>query len=349
MTVPSDISKYRQALMGIAIIGVMATHWCGFQSIHSGTLYRFFSLIGKLVFTEGLLFLSGFGLYYSFSKDPKISLFYRKRFNRLYLPFVILSLPLYLYFLFADSDYTIITLINQLTTFYFWISGNYGGMWYVAISIFMYLLFPLLYRFLFSSSKHCGIVVKTLLLILFVTIINVLLFIFDDQYYDKVAIGVTKIPMFIVGILFGYEVKNKRLSVKNYLFILLFFLSLYVVLSFFKDQMWVMISIGMLQKFVFMPAICLVINLFDGHKIQEMVVNFLNWFGKYSLELYILHLHIFMFLDKGFLSAHIPMLYKATCSIILAIVLCVPVNKGLSRVINYTISKNHENTFYHKG
>ena len=330
---PNDISQYRQALMGIGILGVMATHWCGFQSITSGIIYNACYVIGKLVFTEGLLFLSGFGLYYSFSKNPEVKQFYQKRMKRLYIPFLILSVPLYVFFLVSDREYSIAFLIEQLSTAYFWIHGNYGGMWYVAISVALYLLFPLFYRFVFSGEEKKGVLVRGIVLLLFVVLVFSILLV-NEAYFQMVAIGVTKIPMFVLGIIYAYFTKSGELSNKMYVYLIISLTAVYFVLSFIKQNYWAGISVAMVQKLVFMPLICFSFRLIESGKLKIVIKQPLDWFGKYSLELYILHLHTYMFLLKCGLFESMSIMWKATLAMIVALVLCVPTNKVLSFIIN---------------
>lgn len=339
MLSPSDISKYRQTLMGIAMVGVMFSHWYGFQSINTGVFFLLSSFLVKLVFTEGLLFLSGFGLYYSFSNNSNIKSFYVKRVHRLFIPFLVLSIPLYTFFLIYKDNYSFVIYIEQLTTVYFWIKGNYGGMWYVAVSLFLYLLLPFAYRYLFYKYELLPIVRRALLLIVGVYVINVILDILFPDYFEKIAIGSTKIPIFFLGVLFGYCVKNKLLSSKIYALLVLSFFVIYLGLSFFKeDNQWISRLCGTTQKLFFMPLICLLFNLLHRSCVVRYIIKIFDWFGKYSLELYILHLHFYMFLSQGFLSDNISIQLQATIPMVVAVVLCVPVNR-LIAFVNNTIKK----------
>lgn len=331
---PNDISEYRQALMGIGILGVMATHWCGFQSITSGVIYYLCYIIGKLVFTEGLLFLSGFGLYYSFSKNSAVKSFYRKRIKRLYLPFLLLSAPLYVFFLVTDERYGIAYFVEQLTTLYFWIHGNYGGMWYVAISVALYLLFPLFYRFVFGGQEKNGVIVRGIVLLLIVVLVVLSIFLINETYFQVVAIGVNKIPMFVLGIIFAYFTKSGELPEKIFFFLITILTAVYVGLSFIKHNYWAGVSIAMVQKMVFMPLICIFLHLIEKGLLKKVIKKPLDWFGKYSLELYVLHLHTYMFLTKCELFEAMSIMWKATVAMIVAIVLCVPTNKLLAFIIN---------------
>ena len=62
----SVFSKFRQELMGIAILGVCLLHAFGWAGIGDSVISKVVSPFARIAFTDGFLFLSGFGLYYSF-------------------------------------------------------------------------------------------------------------------------------------------------------------------------------------------------------------------------------------------------------------------------------------------
>ena len=141
----SLLSNYRSALMGIAILGVMFAHAVSWTNnpCHIGIVLNPFA---RLVFTEGFLFLSGFGLFYSFQKQSNIKLFYERRVTRLLIPFMVIALPYYLIFLFSGK-HTLWEFVLNETALYYFIYGN-NGMWYISISILLYCLFPFMYKFI---------------------------------------------------------------------------------------------------------------------------------------------------------------------------------------------------------
>lgn len=148
----SDISKYRQELMGLGIIGVLLSHLVtvgGFDK--QNVVVQALLFFKQLVYTQGFLFLSGFGLFFSMSKDGRYTAFVRRRLNRLYIPFVLMALPFLTYQVFVRNE-SLWCLLGRLTTVSYWIEGNYSGMWYVAISMLLYLLFPLYYKAVFCKN-----------------------------------------------------------------------------------------------------------------------------------------------------------------------------------------------------
>lgn len=92
------ISKYRDELYGIAILTVLFFH---FAMLHTNAYEGSNQLTYKLTkafydyFGSGgvdiFVFMSGMGLYYSFSKNSDIGRFYGRRFRRILIPYLIVG------------------------------------------------------------------------------------------------------------------------------------------------------------------------------------------------------------------------------------------------------------------
>lgn len=144
-------SRYRTELMGVAILGVLIAHSFSLGQIPKTNLFlKALDIIPRLAFTEGFLFLSGFGLYYSFLKNDDIKDFYNRRLKRLIIPFMVLSAW---YFIYTDlvKSFEPIAFVGHITSLAFWIEGNYNGMWYIALSIILYALFPFFYKHILTN------------------------------------------------------------------------------------------------------------------------------------------------------------------------------------------------------
>ena len=159
----SLLSKFRSELMGVSILGIMLAHiyiWTGLQVPLLGQCIGLFS---RLSHTEGFLFLSGLGLYYSMSnkitslqsgfknKTFIYKSFYKRRFYRLLVPFIIITFPFYAY---DDliSTFNLGKYLLEQSSLYFWFCGN-NGMWYISVSILLYALFPLIFDFIDNNLE----------------------------------------------------------------------------------------------------------------------------------------------------------------------------------------------------
>ena len=95
------LSKYRVELMGLAAISIIICHAVGNNVMMPNSL-RWVCGFGQNG-VDVFLFLSGFGMWYSLENMSKnnelnVLMWYRKRFIRLLVPYLIISVPYYLLF-----------------------------------------------------------------------------------------------------------------------------------------------------------------------------------------------------------------------------------------------------------
>lgn len=201
----SLISKWREFLMGLGITGVMVGHILKWNNTQGFLAYLFKPYVG-LVFTEGFLLLSGFGLYYSFQKDSNIVSFYVKRIKRLLIPFILISLPFYLEKA-ISYGHTAGEFFLNITALHFWFYGN-DGMWYISVSLLLYFLFPIMHAFVFKREKKVAIR-SACLVSVFCVVCAVIYFLFPS-YYKLTGIGLAQMFMFVVGIYMGFLSFNAK-------------------------------------------------------------------------------------------------------------------------------------------
>ena len=195
-------SVYRGELMGIAILGVCIAHAFSWAHLDASIASKILSPFCRIAFTEGFLFLSGLGLYYSFQKNDNIDLFYKKRINRVFIPYVIMAFPFLLYDAYSGGI-SLPDFILRLSALYFWFCGN-DGMWYISISLALYFIFPLVYKFLFSENDIRHVAGKVTLIAIGCILLCFLMHVYVPNYYAKVEIGLSKVPVFFIGMFAGY-------------------------------------------------------------------------------------------------------------------------------------------------
>lgn len=324
----SVFSTYRGALMGIAILGVMILHGIGWAEIEDSLFAKIASPFARIAFTDGFIFLSGFGLYYSFSNNSNLKEFYKKRWYRLMVPFLIMATPFYLYSLLDNGD--IMRFFLNESTLYFWIYGN-NGMWYISISVLLYILFPFIYRLIFQGNDNKAITLRALLLTVLCIAAVVSISLISPEYYDITSIGIEKLPMFVIGMLIGYyAIKSCKLTVYH-----LLGGGVLVMATLFakKADDYFIPYYEMSVRLLLMPLTCIVLDWFK----PKRIISILEWFGKYSLELYVLHMFF-----KGVISEimtlsvvpseYIPIAMTST-TILLSVAVCSPIHKGIDFVI----------------
>lgn len=321
----SDISKYRQELMGLAILGVLFSHIVSLGLV-TGYIVTFpFKVFDNLVFTQGFLLLSGFGLYYSWTKEHSIRHYFKKRIGRLMIPFWVMSVPFYLYICtFLNNDYG--KFVENITTAYFWLHGN-NGMWYISLTVLLYVLFPLLYNFIFSKPNPKAVTIRALFVFILMEAINGLIYVCAPSYYNMVSIGITQAPIFVIGMLFGYYSSHKYMvswrTMMWLILVLVVLVGIKRISPFFQAPMILPLRI---------VTIILVCYIFNKVVFLKNVMGGVKWCGKYTLELYVLHLHIYGLILKShpygtneYWGINFEFLEIST-AVILSLLLCYPVH-----------------------
>lgn len=191
------ISAYRTQLMALATLAVLFTHLpVTFETFALARL-KLLGIFGVDVF----FFVSGFGLYYSFLKDPMTLRFYGKRLRRILPPFLAL-LVLHLCW---SGTWSWTTFLHHASTLGFWIPtwkwGFFG--WYVSAILVCYLLFPSI----FFAMKR-----RPVLATIAVTLIGLALcggyayyyFVLNPGKYNALILFFGRIPVFVLGAFCGH-------------------------------------------------------------------------------------------------------------------------------------------------
>ena len=156
------------------------------------------------------LFLSGIGLFFSLSKDRGTLSFYRRRFTRVMIPALVISLP---YFFVNDilmKHRSVLTFCEDWSTLSFWTHGN-KSVWFVSLLVVLYLVYPLIFRI----QQKRSVFVLLLAAAAFAGVTA--MFFFAPEHYNKHEIALTRIPVFLIGSLTGEmlhdaEQKKKRIG-----------------------------------------------------------------------------------------------------------------------------------------
>ena len=149
------------------------------------------------------LFLSGISLSVSAAKHQYEKTgwkeYYRRRFNRVMIPYLIIAVPYYLWNCIAEQTGGIIRraaiFIANLTSASFWLKGMQTT-WYVYAIVVFYLLFPRIYGFV-KNQKSTAKVALLILMVLFAV----------ASYYipllDNSMIVWARLPVFTLGVMIG--------------------------------------------------------------------------------------------------------------------------------------------------
>lgn len=277
------LSKYRSELMGLATIAVVLFHFFEEVGQHASEvtdtvlhLYNFgrYGYIGVEVF----LIVSGIGCYYSIRKNFNKKEFYKKRAKRILIPYLLIAVPFWLYIdVFLNKS--IEEFIYDLTGISFLIDTK--TFWYVFFILIMYFLFPLIYKFLFGKEKD--IFLKFMFIELLVAFLTIILYVEMYDVFDLIEIALTRVPIFIFGVYTGHKVYNNEKVSFPILFFSIF--SIFLINIDFDNQL-VMRYINSVQSIGFS---LIMVKIFDIVNLKN-INRFLSFVGKYSFEIYLLHI-----------------------------------------------------------
>lgn len=320
------ISKYRNAVMGLAIIGVMLGHWFAISQTPADNVFlKLISIIPALVSTQGFLFISGYGIYYSFSKNSEPIPFYQRRLHRMILPFMLMALPYFLFRL-CFEGISLWQFLGYLTTLSYWTEGNYCGMWYVAVSTVLYLLCPVLYPLFFCRKSFVQATACLVALLVLAVGCNHLLYASAHEYYELYYNGLERYYMFFIGIYCGYlsraESKQKLIGLS----LIVAMLPVAYLLKWYSPE-YDYLTAAARRLVITMPLVSVVFALLDKVKVGQPILQAANWLGKYTFELYIMHLLIYCFLSSEVFSFGLTDRTYISIAIVVALIICAPLQK----------------------
>ena len=203
-------SKYRSELFGISIILIMMFHYFHtiIKAIEPGSTKFLISYIYCRVLSsvgvEVFLFLSGMGLYFSYTKNKDTGAFLRKRFIRVLIPYLIYGTVIWFITDCVVNDRPITRYFYDLSLFSFWISGE-KRLWFISAIVIFYIFFPLFYELVTSkhSTLNTGLFILLLIGAMYVSGVE------KPKQFDLTEIALTRLPIFIFGIYIGKMVYDK--------------------------------------------------------------------------------------------------------------------------------------------
>lgn len=320
------VSKYRNAVMGLAIVGVMLGHWFSIsQTAVDNIFLKLISVIPTLVSTQGFLFISGYGIYYSFSKNSDTLMFYKRRFHRMILPFMLMAMPYFLFRL-CFEGISVWQFLGYLTTLAYWTEGNYSGMWYVAVSTVLYLLCPVLYSLFFCRKSFVQATAVLVVLLVVAVGVNHLLYTEVNDYYQLYFNGLERYFMFFIGIYCGYlshmKKEDKKKTIGLYLVVAM--LPLAYLLAWYSLE-YDYLTAAARRLVITIPIVSVLFALIDKTKAGQPIMKAANWLGAYTFELYILHLLIYCFLSSEVFNFGLSDRMYISIAIVIALLVCKPV------------------------
>ena len=264
----SLISRFRIELMGLATLGIIICH-CPGNHVLMPKVLEYLMYIGKTGVAL-FFFLSGFGLFYSLSKntDSLIS-WYKKRYIRILVPYLVFCLFPGFFEALIDPNTDWLRYIEKLTLISYW--KNHDCAWFLAVLIPLYAVCPLFYKVIkYEDSRKLNylLLLAPFTFLPFIHIENIVL--------NTICYEMTNGVAFITGMISAsYAKKNKSINI----FVFLLLGVLYCILFFLQHRNFSTWYTGLL--FISLPFL---LYLFDRFKIHWI---WLSSLGIISLESYL--------------------------------------------------------------
>ena len=273
------LSKYRNALMGLAAIMVILCHASQYGVVMPDSL-RYIIVRGGIG-VDIFLFLSGLGCYYSLQKNNNLKQWYKKRFIRIFIPYTLIQIPFWLFYI-SIGDFNWKEELLVFLTVAFW--TEHVGAWYVALLIPLYLVTPILFSVLRHEKYKWAITLLLILVLLFVCHVNIQ---GEGVWYNVITNmqwAFCRVISFILGLAIAPLVQ-KGVKINPFVTIL-FFIGLNVGVHRFIDD-----SISMWWSIV--PLLLIVFVYFLQFIPSKGVVSkCIFWMGTVSLESYLANIYL---------------------------------------------------------
>ncbi|MGN1399493.1 MAG: acyltransferase family protein [Erysipelotrichaceae bacterium] len=272
----SLISDYRSAIMGVGALFIVIFHlWLSLFSkiAYVSTIER---VIKNICYCGVDIFflVSGLGLYYSLKKNRDVKQFYKRRFPKFILPWILTAVLTAL-----TSNWSITTFIENVTGYSFFAKSIYLFKWYVIAICLVYLLFPIYFN-LFEKSRHKGIFTASFILIWIVGAILI------DARVDFYGI-LWRIPVFVLGVYLEHLILNDDKSVSVWLIWLIFAAG--VVIFYLNFTKLIKINIVEPNSLLANSLLAVSISYLVGMLCQnhDKLTKTLSLIGNCSLEMYL--------------------------------------------------------------
>lgn len=308
------ISEARNVIFGLATLWIGLFH-SNYLSLERYTNNQFLIDVFKNFRGSGnigvdmFLFLSGVGLFFSFSKDGRVGEFWKKRLMRV-LPTAILIAVVYFSLRYVHGKESgLLAYVSRVTFTYFFVTGE-RVFWFISLILALYIVFPIFYKIIekFRLRGMLGTVAA-------IIVLNFLCRWIAPGFYSMWEVALCRVPSFVVGIWAGKFVKEKKEIDIRWLwaFFAVFVVFMTLVINYTpiikaivpgytkeKETMYIFFyrycgSIAAMALVVLLSWICTSIRHAGRCNVLR---NFFEFVGMYSMEYYMIYLNLNHYLER---------------------------------------------------
>ncbi|MBQ7372133.1 MAG: acyltransferase [Blautia sp.] len=286
------LSKYRGVLMGVSIIFIILFHYLD-DVRTSGTtftavqkwIYRYISSSNVDIF----ILVSSLGLYFSMKKNRNLLSFYKRRFTKILIPYLLIAVP-------AIYWRQVIFYQRGMRSFleYLAVPLSVRWFWYIWLICFCYLIFPYVFDIFESAGDRIQEQMYLAGIFTAITVFAMLLKQYAPEVFDRYEVALLRLPWFFAGCMLGKASYEKR-KINGGLLLFILFSFLLVPLREYGSQIltrYVLTGFNMSLCFLLVFFLYGLSGVNALSFIYRPVIFILELFGKYSLELYLTHVAI---------------------------------------------------------
>lgn len=214
-------SQYRAELMGVATFMILLCHLPAQGVVMPPMMARIIGSGGTGC--DVFLFLSGMGMWHSMkyvrSGEMKIWEWYRKRYIRIIVPYILIVVPVCI-----QNGNDFFSIIIHATGFDFFVYRL--ALWFVSCILVLYILTPLLDKLLISDKKWVWVIVLTVLCLAFAY----------PDFGDDYILGnwqfvVGRFPSYFIGYALAKDIKDDRKIPLSWMTVIpiIFYICLYIL------------------------------------------------------------------------------------------------------------------------
>ena len=314
----ANISRFRGALMGIAMLIIILFH------VDLARSDMFFGLrrMGNLG-VDMFLFLSGIGLWFSWVKAPGYRRFYFRRLIRIYPAWLIIACLFYIPRMPVHDAISLINLIGEIGfNWHFWLYDELN-FWYIPAIMMLYLFAPP-----YMDLIRCHSVYRWLPVVMIMWCILVEWVTPIHNAVGHLEIFWSRVPIFFIGINMGEMVRQKRTIDGQGIWMLIIMFVMTSASCFFLEQERHGEFPLFVERMLYIPLTITFILLCNRvlRRTPRWVNSSLAFVGSLSLECYLIHSH--------FVLDYLPKAWSYWPTFLVCTVVTLPLAWVLSKIVD---------------
>ena len=312
----ANISRFRGALMGIAMLIIILFH------VDLARSDMFFGLrrMGNLG-VDMFLFLSGIGLWFSWMKTPRYKHFYVRRLIRIYPAWLIIACLYYIPRIHVHDAASLLHLLGEIGfNIDFWLHDELA-FWYIPAIMMLYIFAP---PYMQLIRRHP--VYRWLPVVMIMWCIRVQCGTPSHHAVGHIEIFWSRVPIFFIGINMGEMVRQKRTIDGQGIWMLIIMFVMTFASCFFLEQVRHGQFPLFVERMLYIPLTITFILLCNRvlRRMPQWINRSLAFVGSLSLECYLIHLH--------FVLDYLPKSWSYWLTFLVCVVITLPLAWVLSKI-----------------